>query len=138
MKNYEVIYNTPTMKAAHYAFNAETMEEATAKAPKLVTGEILKVVEVDDLGNLIEPVTVRTALAVGGTKKFEFDGHSIEMYDNKHFQKPYYSYGKFINDFFPNKPSDNLLAKIALVFATGGEVTYKPRGYRANMKFYFS
>lgn len=138
MRNFEVIYNTATMKGVHYAFGAESMEAAIEKAPKLITAKIVKVVEVNDLGELIEPVTVTTALAVGGEKDFKFGNHSIKMYDNKEFSKSYRSHRDFLEDFPPTKPTNNLLSRISQEFSIGGKITFKPEGYKANMTFYFS
>lgn len=53
MKNYVAIYNTDTMKNVHYAFMAESMEAAIEKAPKLVSGDDIKVFETDDMGQII-------------------------------------------------------------------------------------
>lgn len=53
MRNFEVIYNTATMNGVRYSFKARTLSEAKEKAPKLVFGEILKVIKVNDIGREI-------------------------------------------------------------------------------------
>lgn len=53
MRNFEVIYNTATMKEVHYSFKARTLTEAKEKAPKLVTGEIISVIQTDTQGREI-------------------------------------------------------------------------------------
>lgn len=139
MKTFTVIYNTATMKGAQYSFSAETQKQANEKAGKLVTGEIIRVAEVDNFGYLIEPVTVRTSLTTGGTKDVYFaPGKSTKMYDNKPFSKTYTNVISFLKNFSPAKASNHLLDRITEEFYTGGKITFKPEGYKANMTFYFS
>lgn len=53
MKTFEVIYNTEAIRNCRYAFGAESLEKAREKAPKLISGEIIDVYGVDDLGTPI-------------------------------------------------------------------------------------
>lgn len=61
MKFYEVVYNTEKLRKVRYAFGAENMEAAQAKAGRLVSGEILGVFETDDCGNRIYNSTKEVA-----------------------------------------------------------------------------
>lgn len=81
---------------------------------------------------------VRTSLTLGRTKEIKFDKYSVEMYDNKHFEKSYNNYDEFLKEFCPNIPSEKLLNRIKAEFKKeNGKITYKPKGYKANQTFYF-
>ena len=85
--------------------------------------------------------TVTTSLTLGLTKNHYFGDnleHSIEMYDNPKFEKSYNTVNEFLKDFYPNTPSDNLLNRITEEFNNGGHITFKPKNYKANQKFYFN
>lgn len=85
--------------------------------------------------------TVKTNLTTGRTKRMYFGDnqeHSIEMHDNPSFEKAYKSVDEFVNEFMPTVPSDNLMRRIREEFEKGGEITFKPKGYKANQKFYFT
>lgn len=141
MKTYTVIYNTETLKAVHYSFYAENRKEAIQKAGCLINGDIIRIVEVDNLGNFILPVTVSTYLAVGDRKMYHYGekrSEYIMMNDNKPFQKEYANVREFLEDFRPTKPTAHLLDRIFQEFALGGNITFKPVGYKANMTFFFS
>lgn len=51
MKNFTAIQNTATIKGMGYSFKAENLEKAIKLAPKLLSGEIIEVYEIDNLGN---------------------------------------------------------------------------------------
>lgn len=50
MKNYTAIQNTPSITGMRYSFKAKSLNEAEEKAKALLSGEIVEVFEVDDLG----------------------------------------------------------------------------------------
>lgn len=84
---------------------------------------------------------VKTNLTIGSTKRIYFGDnqeHSISMHDNPFFEKDYDCVEDFLKEFSPNNPSDNLISRIKEEFNKIGEITYKPKGYKANQKFYFS
>ena len=51
MKNFTAIQNTKLVKGMGYSFKAKNLQDAIQKAPKLLSGEIVEVYEIDDLGN---------------------------------------------------------------------------------------
>lgn len=78
--------------------------------------------------------TVRTSLAIGGTKKV----FGVKMYDNKKFEKQYSSVEEFLKDFQPSVSSSILEQRIKTEFSKpSGKITFKPKGYKANQIFFF-
>jgi|GEM_PF-2450191 len=84
---------------------------------------------------------VKTRLAIGAEKNFKFGDnleYSVNMYDNKPFEKEYNNVQDFLKDFSPTKPSDYLIKRIEEEFVkVGGKITFKPKGFKANQKFRF-
>lgn len=53
-KDFTVVYNTPTITNCQYSFTAHSLELAIAKASELISGDLIKVGEVNDLGEFID------------------------------------------------------------------------------------
>lgn len=133
MKDFTAIQNTEYLQGVGYSFKANNLDEAIEKAKSLMTGEITDVYEVDDLGNRVN-VLVETNLSNGGVVKYI----GIDKYDNKPYEKTFNTIDDFINEFKPNKLSDNLINRIKEEWNKGGKIVYKPIGYKANQIFYFN